>query len=101
MYHLIMIINVIITCIVSLLFSSWFAAGFISESNSPETFVAPEFFFIMAVWAIGLGLYVVRAIVKSNSPALKLSLTITSLLLMWGALPIGAELVTTILLPLR
>ncbi|WP_193744105.1 hypothetical protein [Geomicrobium sp. JCM 19039] len=55
----------------------------------------------MAVWVVGLSLYGVRAIVKSNSPALKLSLTITSLLLMWGALPIGTELVTTVLVLLR
>ncbi|MFG6117152.1 hypothetical protein ACGTN9_18530 [Halobacillus sp. MO56] len=47
------IINAILTGIVVILISTFFASGGIGENYTDQTFVAPEFFAILFIWGIG------------------------------------------------
>ncbi|RWZ58656.1 hypothetical protein EQV77_06730 [Halobacillus fulvus] len=79
--------NSIISGVMVILISTFFAGGTIAENYTDKTWVAPEFFVIIPLWAIGflLGLLIYRG----KFPGLYL---LFSILLTWGAIPMGVRL---------
>ncbi|WP_051353089.1 hypothetical protein [Thalassobacillus devorans] len=80
------IINVLLTGIVAVLISTFFASGGIGENYSDQTFVAPEFFAILVIWAIG-ALLVIWMFFKDS-----LYLFTLSLILTWLSIPVGIKM---------
>ncbi|WP_139823805.1 hypothetical protein [Thalassobacillus devorans] len=81
------LINTIVSGILAFLISTFFAGGTIAENYTDETWVAPEFFVILPIWALGflLGLLVY----KSKSPGMYLFI---SILITWASIPFGIRL---------
>lgn len=61
----------------------FFAEGAIGENYTDKTFVAPEFFLILVIWGMGAILGFIVPFKNSQS------LLYTSLIFMWGSLPVG------------
>ncbi|MCA1010612.1 hypothetical protein [Halobacillus halophilus] len=80
-------INTIISGLLAILISTFFAGGTIAENYTDKTWVAPEFFVILPIWFLGalLGLMVY----KSKSPGIYLFI---SILITWGSIPVGIRL---------
>ncbi len=83
------VINTIVSGCIATFISVVFAQGTIAEDTTDRTYVAPEFFVITAIWAVGLlaGLF----IYKNFHPKLFLFI---SIVVTWGAIPYGIEMRT-------
>lgn len=80
------IINAVLTGVVVILISTFFASGGIAENYTDQTFVAPEFFSILVIWGIGASLAV--GMFLKNS----VHLFIWSLIITWLSIPVGFQL---------
>ncbi|MFG6117898.1 hypothetical protein [Thalassobacillus sp. B23F22_16] len=81
------LINTIVSGILAILISTFFAGGTIAENYTDKTWVSPQFFVILPIWALGflLGLLVY----KSKSPGMYLFI---SILITWASIPFGIRL---------
>lgn len=84
---IVFIINSIISGLIAILISTFFAGGTIAENYTDKTWVAPEFFVVIPIWVLGfiLGLLVY----KSKSPGMYVFL---SVLITWASIPLGIQL---------
>ncbi|WP_227397010.1 hypothetical protein [Jeotgalibacillus aurantiacus] len=81
------VLNTIFSGLIAILISTFFAGGTIAENYTDETWVAPEFFVILPLWALGflLGLFIFRS--KKPKVFLLFSIFIT-----WFSIPFGVQL---------
>ncbi|SES63772.1 hypothetical protein SAMN05216389_101188 [Oceanobacillus limi] len=79
------LVNLFISGFFVYMISMFFAGGTIAENYTDETFVAPEFFWILVIWGIG-ALFVLFQFFKNSLAFLILSLIIT-----WASIPIGVK----------
>ncbi len=80
--------NVLVSAIITFFISLFFAEGTIAENYTAETYVAPEFFIILPVWAIGallMWLFFSKNKIK-DTPYWKIFL---ANILLWFTIPIG------------
>ncbi|MFD2922149.1 hypothetical protein [Halobacillus naozhouensis] len=82
------IINTIISGCIAALIAGFFAAGTIAENYTDETWIAPEFFVVIPIWAIG-ALIGLLTFTKFFFPKLFL---FASIIVTWGAIPWGLEI---------
>ncbi|WP_242517684.1 hypothetical protein [Halobacillus sp. GSS1] len=78
------VLNTIFSGFIAILISTFFAGGTIAENYTDKTWVAPEFFVILPIWALGclLGLLIYR----SKVPGIYLFI---SILITWASIPVG------------
>ncbi|AIF45283.1 hypothetical protein [Virgibacillus sp. SK37] len=81
--QIISIVSLIISGILALFASLFLASGTIAENYTDKTFVAPEFFIILAIWGIGVVFFFVQQF-KAHTVFFVLSLVF-----MWLSVPIG------------
>ncbi|WP_270181110.1 hypothetical protein [Alkalihalobacillus sp. CinArs1] len=81
------IINSIISGVLAVLISTFFAGGAIAENYTDKTWVAPEFFVILLIWA--LGLLVCLLIYRGKARGMYLFL---SILITWASIPLVVQL---------
>ncbi|UOR12860.1 hypothetical protein [Halobacillus amylolyticus] len=81
------IINTIVSGLLAILISTFFAAGTIAENTSDKTFVSPEFLWVLPIWFAGVlaGLF----IYKSKAPGMYL---LTSIIITWASIPLGIRI---------
>ncbi|MGR9049647.1 hypothetical protein ACQ4XT_13560 [Halobacillus faecis] len=80
------VLNTIISGLLAILISTFFAGGTIAENYTDKTWVAPEFFVILPIWA--LGFLVGLLIYKSKNPGIVLFI---SILITWASIPLGLQ----------
>ncbi|WP_037985603.1 hypothetical protein [Thalassobacillus devorans] len=81
------LINTIVSGIIAILISTFFAGGTIAENYTDKTWVAPEFFVIIPIWS--LGFLIGLPVYKSVSAGMYLFL---SILITWASIPFGIRL---------
>jgi hypothetical protein len=80
------IVNLLISGFFAYMITMFFAGGTIAENYTDDPIVAPEFFVILVIWAIG-GLFVLVQFFKDIRLYFILSLIIT-----WASIPIGVKI---------
>lgn len=76
-------ICLLISGVISLMVSIFFAEGAIAENYTDKTFVEPRFFVILVIWGFGVILFIIQ-LFKDH-----IFLFIISVFLMFGSTPIG------------
>ncbi|UOQ45502.1 hypothetical protein MUN89_06035 [Halobacillus salinarum] len=81
------VVNTVISGCIAGFISLFFAQGTIAENYTDKTFVAPEFFVIMGIWAVGflIGLFIYTK--KGVSWFLFISIVMT-----WASIPLGVKI---------
>lgn len=81
--QIISIVSLLVSGFIALSVSLFLASGTIAENYTDKTYVAPEFFIILAIWGIGVVFFVIQQF-KART-----SFFVLSLVFMWLSVPVG------------